>query len=487
MRSTKLTAITLAVLLAMTAVSCGSNDSIRTDSATDNSDTSDSETTSGKLTDSVPALDFKEAEFRTIEQISNANPIGLEESDGDVVNDAVYESQRRTEERFNVKILPTTLVDYNEISLTINKMVMSGSNDYDLIFGQMFKSGSDAQNGIFMDWNTLPYVEFSNPWYIKSIKEATVGDKLYMLESEMSMTYHKQTWLIVYNKTKAKEIPDFPNLYKTVDSGEWTIDYLNKLTADLYRDLNGDSQKDDEDFYGILGSNDGCMLASFVSGCEGKLVELNNDLEVVTQINSEKTLDILTKLSKLFMSNEGALQRKETSRAYRMKKFVNGNVLFEAMQVNDLVNPEFGMREIKDEYGVLPLPKYSNTQEEYYTMVDGGASVMLIPTTAQNTEMIGAIVEAMSCDYYYNVTPVYTGIAIEQKGTRDDESIRMIRQILDSRIINFAYLYDGFSGWVLKLGNIIRDENTIVSTIASNMDSVTAYYESTINYLTAAE
>ena len=109
---------------------------------------------------------------------------------------------------------------------------------------------------------------------------------------------------------------------------------------------------------------------------------------------------------------------------------------------------------------------------------------MVIPTTAKNLEMIGALTEAMSAYSYNNVTSVYIGIAIEQKGTRDDESIKMMRKILDSRVITFDYLFDGSQGWVMKFPQIISDENSITSTIQSNLSSMTAYYEGVVDFMT---
>lgn len=115
----------------------------------------------------------------------------------------------------------------------------------------MYQSGSDAQSGIFADWNDIPYVDFSKPWYVKSLNDAMVGGKLYMVESELSISYFQQTWMILYNKTKAEEISGFPDLYKAVEDGTWTLDELNRLTSDVYRDTNGDTKRDAEDFYGF--------------------------------------------------------------------------------------------------------------------------------------------------------------------------------------------------------------------------------------------
>lgn len=115
---------------------------------------------------------------------------------------------------------------------------------------------------------------------------------------------------------------------------------------------------------------------------------------------------------------------------------------------------------------------------------------MTIPKTVQNLEMVGAIVEAMSAASYNDVLPVYSGIAVAQKGTRDDESIRMLRQILDSRILDFGYLYSGVDankGWVIRLKGIIAKSDTITSKIESAKDAAEAYYESVIEFMTTEE
>ena len=230
-----------ALLAALTAVSCGSagRAQVTEDSVTTNEEITVPEDTA--LTDDVPPLDFEGREFRTVEQTSVMYGFAPEEQNGDIINDAVYERARKAEERFNITITPTVYEDYNTISSVVKQSVMSGDQVYDLVFGQMYQSGSDAQSGIFADWNDIPYVDFSKPWYVKSLNDAMVGGKLYMIESELSISYFQQTWMILYNKTKAEEISGFPDLYKAVEDGTWTLDELNSLTSDVYRDTNGDT------------------------------------------------------------------------------------------------------------------------------------------------------------------------------------------------------------------------------------------------------
>lgn len=56
--------------------------------------------------------------------------------------------------------------------------------------------------------------------------------------------------------------------------------------------------------------------------------------------------------------------------------------------------------------------------------------------------------------------------------------------ILDSRVIDFAYLY-GSSGWVMKLPAMVMTPATIASQIESHMSAVDTYYKSIIEFYTA--
>ena len=197
----------LAAAMAMTAA-CG-GEAVET-TVTSQTETTAAETTA--LTDSVPELDFDGAQFRTIEQEATTYGMYSEEADGDVVNDAIFDRNREIEERFNIVFAETQRLPYGEISTMVDKSGMSGSDEFDLVFGQMYESARDAQSGIFLDWNTIPYVDFDKPWYVKSISDAAVGGKLYLIESELSLGYFQQTWMMLYNKTKADELGNIPDL-----------------------------------------------------------------------------------------------------------------------------------------------------------------------------------------------------------------------------------------------------------------------------------
>ena len=476
-----------ALLAAILLASCGgdSGTAAETTSA-EGAVTETAAVTEPAFYDSVPELDFGGAELRILQQQQPNYYIDEPEATGDVVIDEIVRSNTELEERFNFTF---NLIDrgiaYNEVATRLRNAVNAGEDAYDLILDQLFDSASLAMSGYLRSWTDVPYIDLGQPWYTKSIREeASVGGQLLMLESDMVLSYASQTWLMLYNKTDAAAI-DLPDLYQTVHDGKWTYDLLYEYAADAYVDINGDGSKDDTDYYGFASTLGDCLLASAFYAGEGRMVSVSDDLVLSYPIQGEHSINVLTKMSALFNDNPGAIKKPDALRGTRMGLFPTGNILFEFMQAGDLLLGQ--MREMEDEFGVLPMPKYDENQKEHYTMIDGGADIMTVPVTATNLELIGAVVEAGSASSYHGLMPIYMNLAMEQKGTRDEESISMLRYVLDSRVVDFAYLYDGTKGFTFKLKPLLNSPEKMVSTLEKNVKSVEKYYISVIEEMTDGE
>ena len=484
--------ILAALLAALTLISCAACSESASGAETTAASSAAPETTVPTVTettvdpnaplDNLPAdLKFSGMSFRTIQQ-NTILPCTTEEETGEIINDTLYARNRTVEERFEVDITPVRLEDYTAITGIISASVQAGSDDFDLVLGQMFRTANDALKGLFADWNKIPHIDLAQPWYTKSIQDAAVGDRLELINSDFCMAYCQQTWLMFFNKTKAKDYGLTENMYQIVNEGRWTIDMLNNLTKDVYADLNGDGTRDKEDFYGFAGTLGDCLLAAFMYGADTRLISLDENNVLSQPIMEERAVDLLTKMGALFVTNTGSMKHANALSATRRGLFPKGNYLFEAMMVADLTST--AMREFEDEFGVLPLPKYDEEQKEYYTVVDGGSDILTVLKTAQNTELIGAMVEALSSESYKTLIPVYCEIALEQKGTRDKESIEMLRNILDSRVIDFGYLYDGLAAWVPQLKTLVQRPGQIVSVQKKLGPSMLKKYQEVVDYFT---
>ena len=442
------------------------------------------ETEDDTVKDTVPQLDFGGAKLRTIQQGPRTYYFWSGEENGDPINDATYRRVQNAEERLNIEVAETELINWSDVSAKLKQSVSAGSDDYDLVLNQIFRSGSDAVGGYMYDWNQIPHITLSQPWYTKSIQDASLGDRLYMLESDLSTSYTEQTWFILFNK-KLAENAGLTDLYKTVDDGKWVADYLYELGSSLYQDINGNSQTDADDVFGYGTSvSDACMTAALYYALNGRMVELDRDsLTVNHVIAEEKNIRSLEKLASLLYTMPNVYNKLEIGSATRLQMFTNNKFVFCMCQVGVLTNET--LRAFDDPYGVLPLPKYDESQSEYYTLVDGGADILTIPATLTNPEMLGAAVEVMSCYSYNYNTPTFMNIGLEQKGTRDEESITMLRSILDSRVIDFGYLYDTGSGWCMNLNAIIKKPDAIASAVEKKTKSIDKYYEKIIDQFTS--
>ncbi|MHB1154382.1 MAG: hypothetical protein ACYCWE_15005 [Eubacteriales bacterium] len=219
----------------------------------------------------------------------------------------------------------------------------------------------------------------------------------------------------------------------------------------------------------------GCLLLSFFYAADQHLVEITDDYEIDHVINSEKAVALVGKLRRLHFESSGSLSVSDSSNAGIYTKFIQRRSLFCPIE---LQYTYANLRDYENDYGIIPLPKYDEAQSEYYATCDAGSNVISIPMTANDYDLIGICVEALSSYGWKEVLPVYYDICLDVKSVRDEESIEMLDMILDNRYADFASLYNGWNGWVFSLPQFISSDGEFASTYESLVKAKTKYYES---------
>ena len=79
-------------------------------------------------------------------------------------------------------------------------------------------------------------------------------------------------------------------------------------------------------------------------------------------------------------------------------------------------------------------------------------SLIAVINTAGDVETVGAALELMSYYSYYNIYPDFYDVVIQGRGTRDEESRRMLNLVFSNRTYDLGLVYDplGFSDTVLR-------------------------------------
>ena len=122
-----------------------------------------------------------------------------------------------------------------------------------------------------------------------------------------------------------------------------------------------------------------------------------------------------------------------------------------------------------DEFGILPEPKFNESQKEYRSFVNGSSAMICVPATVRSAdrECISVILEALASESYKIVTPVFVEKLLKRKLTRDSESQDMIDYIVRFRVydMGYVYMYNGVGSYVRDL--LVQKSTSIANTFKS--------------------
>ena len=117
--------------------------------------------------------------------------------------------------------------------------------------------------------------------------------------------------------------------------------------------------------------------------------------------------------------------------------FVEGHGLF----IQDELTAMDYFREMEDDFGIVPNPKYNEDQKEYYQRVRPYVAMFAIPATIPDEEKTGAVLEYWAWLSHYTTLPAYYEITIKQKRTRDEDAIEMLDIIRTTPVYEFSEIY----------------------------------------------
>jgi hypothetical protein len=103
------------------------------------------------------------------------------------------------------------------------------------------------------------------------------------------------------------------------------------------------------------------------------------------------------------------------------------------------------LRDLETPMGIVPVPKFSEDQEDYSNVVWTVGSYVAVPKTVTDQQRVGVILEAMAAKSMQLLRPAYYDIALNGKYLRDEESIGMLDIIIKERVYDLGLAY-GFGG-----------------------------------------
>lgn len=393
--------------------------------------------------DTLPSdLDFKGEKTNIIVRQSVAEKeFYVENLNGEIVNDAIYERNRSVEDRLNVKLsfitAPGDWAQQMEYTNLITSSVMAGDNAYDIVSGLSNITCLLVLNGAVRNLLGLPYLSPDKPWWSeKLISECTVDGKLFLASGDASLEFIRGMMCMFFNKELILD-HNMEDPYELVFAGKWTVDKLEKLAKDIYSDLNGNAVTDAEDRYGFI-----IMTANtangFIDAFDLKVTANNSAGMPELVFKGGKVSGAIERLCSLLYTNNGmACGANDAAYDSLMPIFLAGRALFIAGQ--------FGytdvFRDLTFDWGVLPLPKLNEEQDEYLSNTRNTYSNFSVPVICRSPELSGAVLEAFASESYRSLTGAYFETALKVKYSRDDISAKIFDLIRSSMNFNFGITY----------------------------------------------
>ena len=423
----------------------------------------------------VPEADLGGRKFNILARAAvgtSEKEIWVESENGDVLNDAVYRRNSLVNEKFNTEV---TLVT-GDPNGGLKKSVLAGETTYDIAMPGISDASTLASGGVIMSFTSLPYNDLTKPWWELGTAQLNIAGKVFFMNSAVNYLADDVTYIMMFNKQLIKDYK-MEEPYQLVRDGKWTIDVFTEMIQNISTDIDGDGQFTENDLYGFIGTSG--YPNAFFYGSGLSYIEADNDTGLHLALDTEKATLVLEKVNAIYHGNNAAWISPGGQESVGMNIFMGNGGLFYGEVLSYIVN----MRKMETDFGVLPVPKWNEQQENYHTYVATISSTMVIPMNCPDTAALSSVLEAMTIYSRQYVTPAYYDIALSGKFARDEESGEMLEIIRRHRVYDFGMAYsvigisDVFSSLVNKnSSDLVSTYEKKSSKAQTQIDKITAKF-----------
>lgn len=380
------------------------------------------------------------------------NYIWNEEDHGDPVRKATIDRNRAVKEKYGIEIKKDMT---NGPAGTAKQRMQAGACDFDVVYEWGIRHVKNAVDGLYLNVLEVPNIKFDNSYWAPSAQEnLTVADKMMIFTNDITMNriawasfyaFNKQLLVDFKNELAAAGYSESP--YDYVKNNTWTYDTFLGMALSVSSDVDGDQEYTKEDIYGFSGKPADLMKDILRnSGFDG--VVKTDDGFNLDYLNP-RVSDIYSRYSSMLATTNALavdvdwIKGEDISgfasefKARRFLSFGEGHLLFTGFNMDftgEFVNME-------DEYGVVPNPKYTETQSEYYHYIDGNAPMFAIPVQTEDTDRTGVVLEYMAYESEVNLLPAFYETTIQYKRMNSANDLEMLDIIRDSTHYRWHYLY----------------------------------------------
>jgi len=408
----------------------------------------------------IPAnLDYKGREY-TVHTRGNVEQYEWKADDenGETLNDAIFKRNTRVETELNIKlniVAEGSWSNYNnELLPKIKASITAGDGAYDLLAGYGNVT-SLATEGLVLNLSNLQYVDFDQPWWSASFKEATeINGANYFAVGALSLSMIYSMECIFVNTTLLSEVAgDNYNIYQDVKDKKWTFEALELLAQKAWVDTNNNGVADAGDVVGFSYPTASNATQGFFYSSGTKLITKNSDGELsLDQIDVQKTGEILEAVIKIMYTAPGVAAGNTESTIL----FQDGQTLFNFRWLYWGQTLYAGAMET---YGIIPVPMVNAEQDNYHTAVQGGMHMYCIPRDVNSIEEDSIILEALAAESYRSLMPAYFEVVLKSRYSKDAQTSQIMDLLYETVDFDFGFIYRSEIPYWSSISELISYKN----------------------------
>ena len=462
----KFLALLLAVLTLLSVVACGKDETV------DNSAKDVTvEATGDENTPDLPAaeeLGDLSGDFHVLVSGNWAwNDFEADEEDTTVVETAIFRRNQYIKQKYNVDITNDDIVKYSSTMgsgdgfIKVYTDYYAGQSTYDAAMIGTYDIATLAYNGLLWDLNSLPYLNLEKSyWDQKANKDLSMNGKMYYTTGDISVADNRATYVMFFSKSMIEEY-GLESPYDLVRDNQWTLEKFAEMVKKVGSDDNQDGLYDKNDTFGMITPTDTHL--AILSAANERIATINDEGEIELTFYNERVDTLYTQYLDLVNSsnvlNYQTASGLSATAEERVSMFNSNKVLFYSHTMFYMDN----LRDIENDFGIIPYPKFDATQENYGNLVSAWHSQFLcVPITAPNVTRSGIILEELAYKGKELLTPAYYDKTLNGQYVRDADSSEML-DIIFANLVYDVGIYYNIGTYKEQLTTIVRTGNSLAT------------------------
>ncbi|MBQ4606156.1 MAG: hypothetical protein IJB15_05590 [Clostridia bacterium] len=461
----RIPALTLALLMLLS--SCGSTVEVE-ETAADTAPVQ-TEPVETEQTPLLPEdLTFDGRDFHLLSSYYNDYcKITKEEATGEVLNDAIYDMEIRTEERLDVNFIEDQR-EYMEAIRMSESLVAAGDNTY-AGMNQLDRFSIDLMvKGYLRPLEDAEHLDLTAPWWHPDVtEEMSLGGHTFYAASASNILMYVDTSAIYINTSMAENLGvSVDGIYEAVREGSWTQDQLMEYASLAKADLNGDGEMTRDDQWGMMCFDENILGTSLITAGDRKSLDKDENDNLTLLWKDEQYVNLLENAYNIF--HHDAVLTEKTASQFRHKavEFAEGRSLF----MHGFFMAVDQLEEMEDDYTIVPIPKFDAAQDRYIC-ANYDVMTYIMPKFVSDTELFGAVLEWLSYEGSAQVTDAYIETTMKYKAAREETMAEMVQMCLDASMIDIGGMYCyNWCSYDMLYFNVIRGGSLNFASYAAAQD-----------------